>query len=355
MKFFLLLVLLGSSTIIYAQKQDAIDQYILKQIDDQKITGLSIGIIQHGKIIKAKGYGFANLELRVPATEMTVYKLASVSKQIIATAIMRLAQDGKLHLTDTVTKYFKGAPASWNNITIRHLLNHSSGLERESPAFQPMVIQPDSILIQASYKDTLIFATGSKWQYCNLGYFMLADIIRQVSGKPFTQFMRDEIFVKYGLNHTQVTSTETLVPGRADGYFRAGHDSVLNAENYIALRPSGAFLSNVTDLMKWEMLIQNNEILSKENYRLMWNDVIKTGAANPATEYYGYGWFKTSYKNKELVYHGGSLPGFRNTYYRFPADNTAIIILTNSNHANPSVIAQGIADLLYKENQVKKK
>ena len=345
MKLIFLFLFLVHSVCVIAQK-DEIDNFIEKQISDQKITGLSIGVIKNGSIIKAKGYGFANLEHMTPVTENTVFKLASVSKQMIATAIMKLMQDGKLNLSDTVKKYFKEAPVSWQNITIRELLNHTSGLERESPAFNPLLIQPDSVLIKASFKDPLVFPTGTKWQYCNLGYFMLADIIRQVSGKPFSTYMEEEIFKKNGLLHTRTTSARLIVPRRAGGYVLSGKDSISNAEEYIALRPSGAFISTVTELMKWEMMIQGNKMLSGENWQLMWNDVVKTGAANPATEYYGYGWFKTIYKDRELVYHGGSLPGFRTIYYRFPADKTAIIILTNSNHAVPKLIAQGVADIL---------
>src|SRR4029077_4721800 len=122
------------------------------------------------------------------------------------------------------------APATWNKITVRHLLNHTSGLERESPLFDPFKAQPDSLLIKAAFKDTLVFATGTRWQYCNLGYFMLADIIRRVSGKSFPMYMRDEIFVKYGLMQTRTTTVDDLVPGRADGYMLSGHDSIMNAQ-----------------------------------------------------------------------------------------------------------------------------
>jgi CubicO group peptidase (beta-lactamase class C family) len=99
--------------------------------------------------------------------------------------------------------------------------------------------------------------------------------------------------------------------------------------------------------MKWELLIQQNRILTRENWTIMWSDVVKTDAANPKSEFYGYGWFKTTYKDRELVYHGGSLPGFRTVFCRFPADGTAIVILTNSNQANPKIIADGVADILY--------
>jgi len=349
MKFFISFLLLFFSLIIYAQQPDEIDLFIAKQMKEQKITGLSIGIIENGKIVKEKGYGFASLEHQVPASPSTVYKIGSLSKQVVAAGIMTLVQAGKIKVTDTITRFFKEAPAAWNKITIRHLLNHTSGLERESPAFQPMLVQPDSVLIKAAYKDPLVFATGTQWQYCNLGYFMLADIIRQVSGKPFPQFMKEEIFSRYGLVVTQTTSITAIVPGRADGYVLQGKDSLVNAMDYIALRPSGAFLSSVADMLKWEMLMQDGKLLSKENWQRIWTDTVKTGAANPKTEYYGYGWRVTNYKNRLLVYHGGSLPGFRSVYYRFPADKTAFIILTNSDHTNGTVIAQGIAGMLFKK------
>jgi CubicO group peptidase (beta-lactamase class C family) len=169
-----------------------------------------------------------------------------------------------------------------------------------------------------------------------------------VSGKPFTQFMLEEIFLKQGLNVTQPTSTRTLVLERADGYVLAGKDSLYNATDYIALRPSGAFLSSINDMLKWELMMQNTQLLSKQNWLQMWTDTVRTGVVNPRVEYYGYGWSVTDFKNRLLVNHGGSLPGFRSIYYRFPADKTAFIILTNSDHTNAGVIAKGIAEILYK-------
>lgn len=348
MKLFLSLTLLLFSVYVNAQLVDEIDQFVSKQMNDQKITGLSIGVIVNGKIVMAKGYGLANVEHNVPATQNTVYKIGSLSKQVLAAAVLTLVQSGKIKLTDTVTKYFKDAPSTWNNITIRHLLNHTSGLVRESPAFQPMLMQHDTVLIKAAYKVPLLFATGSKWQYCNVGYFMLADIIRQVSGKPFTQFMDEEIFSKYLLNTMQPTSTRTVVQDRADGYVNGGAN-LYNATDYIALRPSGAFLSSIMDMLKWELLMQNGHLLSKQSWQQMWTDTVRTGVVKPKVEYYGYGWNVTDFKNRLLVNHGGSLPGFRSIYYRFPADKTAFSILTNSDHTNAGVIAKGIAEILYKD------
>ena len=347
MKSFLSVIILLFSICVNAQQLEEIDKFISKEVSDQKITGLSIGVIVNGKIVMTKGYGLANVEHNIPASQNTVYKIGSLSKQVVATGIMTFVQSGKIKLTDPVTKYFPDAPVSWSNITIRHLLNHTSGLIRESPAFQPMTVQHDTVLIKAAYKVPLVFATGTKWQYCNVGYFMLADIIRQVSSKPFTQYMEEEIFSKYLLTTMQPTSARNVVEDRADGYVNGGAN-LYNATDYIALRPSGAFLASIMDMLKWELLMQNGHVLSKENWQQMWTDTVRTGATNPKVEYYGYGWNVTDFKNRLLVSHGGSLPGFRSIYYRFPADKTAFIILTNSDHTNAGVIAKGIAEILYK-------
>ena len=348
MKSLICLIIFFISGVANAQQQHEIDLFILKQMEDQKIASLSIGIIENGKIVKEKGYGFANLELKIPASQNTVYKLGSLSKQMVAAGIMTLIQAKKINLTDTITQFFKDAPITWNKITIRHLLTHTSGLERESPGFQPFLIQSDAIVIKASYKDSLVFATGTKWRYSNLGFFILADIIRQISGKSFSQFMKEEIFSKYGLNVTQPTSPTMLVPDRADGYIIYAKDSIVNATDYVAFRPSGAFLSSITDMLKWEMLMQDAKLLTKENWQGMWTDLVKIDADNLQTEYYGYGWRVTTYKNQPLVFHSGSSLGFQSIYYRFPLDKTAFIILSNSNHTNTTLIAKGIADILLK-------
>ena len=339
-------LLLFFITVNVNARQQAIDDFIKKQMSEQQITSLSIGIVKQGKIIKAQGYGIANLELNIPATKNTVYKVGSLSKQMIAAGIMCLIQTGKLNIADTITKFFKDAPAAWHKITIRNLLNHTSGLPRESPGFNPSLVKPDSIVIRAAYNSPLVFETGTKWQYCNLRYFMLADIIRQVSGKPFAQFMQEAIFAKNNMPATRAVSATALVPHRADGYTRQGKDSIINATDFIAFRASGAFLSSITDMLQWELLMQKGKLLPSQTWQQMWTDTVTTDATNPAAEKYGYGWFVSSYLNKPLVYHAGSSPGFRSIYYRFPADNTAIIILTNADFTNTTALAKGIADRL---------
>jgi CubicO group peptidase (beta-lactamase class C family) len=176
---------------------------------------------------------------------------------------------------------------------------------------------------------------------------MLPDIIRQIDGRSFAEYMK-EMFEKNGLLATQVTSLSDIVYGRADGYVRHGGDTVLNALNYVALRPSGAFLSTIDDMMKWEKLIQAGKVLPQNGWPQMWQHVTKINPADTssAAVYYGYAWYTTSYKNRKAVYHGGVLPGFRAVYFRLPDENTGIVVLTNSEPTNTLTIAQGVADVL---------
>jgi len=345
------LLLLPLST---TAQQDSIDVFIANQMKQQGIIGLSIGIVKNGKVIKAKGYGQANIELDIPASEKTVYKIASVSKQFIAVAIMKLVQEGKLRVSDPVTKFIKDAPAKWNSISIRHLLNHTSGLPVDPPGFDGMKEQADSIYIKAAFTGSLASAPGTKFEYSNFGYFVLADIIRVVSNLSFSEYMKKYIFDERGLSSTRTTSLEAIIQNRADGYIKNADGFTINAPNYIALRPSGAFLSNINDLLKWEMDMQNNKLLATESWNQMRDDKMKTPLTmdNEAI-YYAYGWMVNKVNGKQLVHHGGSLPGFRSVYFRYVDDKTAIIILTNFDSSDAYGIAFGVADLLQNEGKEK--
>jgi CubicO group peptidase (beta-lactamase class C family) len=156
------------------------------------------------------------------------------------------------------------------------------------------------------------------------------------------------------LNNTRTTSLEAIIPNRAAGYIKNATDSILNAPNYVALRPSGAFLSNINDLVKWEMDMQNNKLLTQKNWNRMWDDTIKTPLTmDDEAIYYGYGWMTNKVNGKQFVHHGGSLPGFKSVYFRYIQDKTAIIILTNSDNADAYGIAFGVSDLLRTEGKPK--
>ena len=333
--FVIFLLLLQTAAV----RADKVDDYVKAEMQKQRILGLSLAVVKEGKVIKAEGYGLANAEHNVPARPDTVYKIGSVSKQFIATGIMLLVQDGKIGLDDKVGKYLDGTPETWAGITIRHLLTHTSGIVREGPGFDPFKDQKDFDVIKTAFPLSLRFTPGEKYEYCNVGYFSLAEIISRISGKSWGDFMNERVFAPMGMTATRPTSFSAIVPNRADGY-DWGNDKMRNAVEYIAVRPSGAFLSSVLDLAKWDAALYADTVLKQSTREQMWTPVkLNSGAAHP----YGFGWSLEPLGDHRRVSHGGSLPGFRAHFSRLPDDKLSIIVLTNCSNANPETIARGVA------------
>ncbi|MFY9557481.1 MAG: serine hydrolase [Blastocatellia bacterium] len=333
---FALVILLFATVVAQADK---LDDYVKAEMQRQHIPGTSIAVLKDGKIIKAEGYGLANVELNVPARPETVYKIGSVSKQLIATGILILIQDGKLSFDDKISKFLEGTPDTWKEITVRHLLTHTSGLVREAPGFDPLKIQDDADVIKTAYPLPLRFAPGEKWEYCNVGYFSLAEIIRKVSGKPWGDYLNERLFLPLEMNATRTTTMTEIIQNRANGYvWRNG--KLENASILLSLRPSGAFLSSVLDLAKWDAALYADKILKPPVRDQMWMPVkLNSGATHP----YGFGWELSAVTGHKLVHHGGSLPGFRSQISRFVDDKLTVVVLTNGDNANPNSIALGIA------------
>jgi len=324
-----------------AATADTVDRYVTAELARQHVPGMSLAVVRAGKVIKAKGYGKADLENGIAVTPETVFKIGSVSKQFLAAGIMLLVQDGKIGLEDPVSKYFSGTPEAWQGITVRNFLTHTSGVIREGPAFDPLKVQPDSIVIKSAFDKPLEFPVGSKFLYCNTCYFTLAEIIARVSGKSWGEFMAERVFAPTGMQATRTTTTTDLVPHRARGY--AWRDSsYTNAFEFLALRPSGAFLSTVLDLAKWDAALYRDLPLTKASRREMWTPFKLTGG-QPSN--YGFGWQLDTLDGHWNVHHGGALPGFRSEISRFPDDSLTVIVLTNADGARPDRIAMDIAKL----------
>jgi CubicO group peptidase (beta-lactamase class C family) len=323
-------------------RADQTDDHVLAQMKEFHLPGLSLVVIKDGTIIKAQGYGLANVAQRTPVQPETVFKIGSVSKQFIATGIMLLAEDRRLGLDDLVSKYLKGTPSAWAPITIRHLLTHTAGLVRESPGFEPFKTQSDADVIKAAYSVPLRFTPGEKWEYSNLGYYALAEIISVVAGKPWSEFLDERVFRPAALTTTMPTNTKKSVTNRALGY--DGNDNAKRAADWTALRPSGAFLSTTLDLARWEAVLYTDRVLSASVRQQMWTAVrLNNGTTAP----YGFGWHVDSLGGRTRVWHGGGLPGFSAQFVRFPDQRLTIIALTNGSDGDLASIVNGIAATLY--------
>lgn len=337
--FFVIILLQISLVLNVSAQSDQIDEYIKTEMQKRSIPGLSLAVVKEGKVIKMKGYGLANVETNVPVTPETVFKIGSVSKPIIAEGIMMLVEEGKISLDDKIGKYLENTSENWKDITIRHLLAHSSGIIREAPGFDPAKIQPDADVIKTAYNLPLRFTPGEKFEYCNVGYFTLAEIIHKVSGQSWGDFFTERIFKPAGMSATRTTNFSEIIMNRANAY-SLQDGKLQNAEVYLALRPSGAFLSTVSDLAKWEATLHTSKFLKAETRKIMWTPFKFNDGKDSV---YGLGWRIDEVNGRKQIHHGGSLNGFKSEFARFPEDKITIIVLTNLNEVVPSEIAVGVA------------
>lgn len=318
---------------------DPADDFIRAEMKRQNIPGLAVAVVQDGKVIKAAGYGVANLKTKEPVTPDTLFKIASVSKQFVAAGIMVLAQDGRLTVDDPVGKHIQGIPPAWNGITIRHLLSHTAGLVREPPGFDPFKTTSEAELIASAYATPLRFAPGEKWEYSNLGYNVLVEIITRTSGRPWSEFIAERVFKPAGLAVTRTTTTAPL-PNRATGY--TDNDRLLEAPDWPAVRPGGAFLSTVLDLARWDTVLYTDTVLKEATRTQMWTPVkMNDGSAG----LYGFGWHIHRPGNRRQVWHGGGLPGFVAQFHRYFDDRVSVIMLMNSDDVDDETILTGVAEL----------
>ena len=323
-----------------------------------KIPGTSVAVVRNGKIIKAAGYGFANIELNVPATPETIFQAGSTGKQFLATAILLLTEEGKLSLDDSIAKYFPEAPTWWNPITIRHLLTHTSGLpdvwgESDSRGMYANALldmrrdYTEDEMLRAILKLQPSFKPGEKWEYCNTGYQILGFLIRRLTGKSHSEFAHERIFQRLGMDTTRVISESDIVPNRSSGYMIV--KGVLKNQEWIApslnTTADGPYYMTVLDLAKWDASLYTEKILKRASLEQMWTVQAKLNSG--ATYPYGLGWFLADVNGHHLMYHTGGNQGFFVNISRYPDDRLTIIVMNNldEDHCDTLKISGAIASI----------
>ena len=319
---------------------DAVDALIREEMQRQNIPGLSLAILRDDEIVKIEGYGVADRATGVPATAETVYRIASVSKQFIATGVMLLAQEGRLDLDDPIGRFLDDAPDTWSDITLRHLLTHTAGLVREGPAFDAFQRQSDFEVIRSAFSEPLLFAPGERAQYSNLGYFILAEVITRVSGRPWDEYLATEVFEPLGMSTTGTTSPRGSVPEQAVGY--QDNDQLEVAPEIAAVRPSGAFFSTVGDLAKWAAALEASDILTETSRRQMGERVTLNDGS---TEPWGLGWQVEPMADHRRVYHWGGMIGFRSAFTRYVDEGLTFIVLMNLDDVDLGTLMWRLAQL----------
>jgi CubicO group peptidase (beta-lactamase class C family) len=309
-----------------------------------RTPGLSLAIVKNGKTIKTAGYGLANVELNVAASPETVYQSGSVGKQFTAAAVMLLVEDGKIALDDRITKYLADTPESWKDITVRHLLAHTSGIGNLAPTeINHRLDYTDEELVKKAVAQPLAFAPGERWSYSNTGYILLGIIVKKATGKFYGDFLRERIFAPLKMDAARVISDADIIPNRAAGY----HIIKGELKNQPYISPSlnrtadGTLYLTVGDLAKWDAALYTDKLFKKASLEQMFTPAKLTNGKNHP---YGFGWFINDVRGHRLIEHGGGWQGFTAHIARYADDGLTIIVLTNAFPADPSGIAHGIAE-----------
>jgi len=339
-------LLLALSCVCHSSQADQVDDYLKAQMADHRIPGLAITVIQNGKPLKTAAYGLANLELKVPVSVDTVFEIGSVTKQFTAAAILLLAQEGKLSVEDPISKYLKATPDIWTNITIRHLLSHTSGLKSYTglDGFALTRHLTQEQFIREIAKQPMEFQPGEAWKYCNTGFNLLGYIIENVSGTNYWAFLRARILQPLGMSATTDRRPAVIVTNRASGYEQTNHMHISRDYDLTDVFAAGALVSTVGDLAKWNAALDSDSPLAAASKELMWTPA-KLNHGKPTK--YGFGWFIEPLDGHRNIGHGGSTSGFSASIQRFPDDKLAVIILTNTDEQIATTLAKKVASFYF--------
>jgi CubicO group peptidase (beta-lactamase class C family) len=333
------------------QLSATVDEFVNSELRAQHIPGVALAVVQDGKILKAAGYGLANVELSVATKPESIFQTGSVGKQFTATAVMMLVEEGKIGLEDKITRYFPNAPAAWKDITVRHLLTHTSGIpdytsKKAGGAINMRTDYTEDELVKKIAGLPLDFQPGEKWSYSNSGYLLLGVLIHHVTGEFYGDFLQHRVFQPLQMASTRIISEADIIPNRSAGYRLVKGD--LKNQQWVSpslnTTADGALYTNVLDLAKWDAALYTEKLLKKSSFDQMWTPVkLNSGKTYP----YGFGWSIADVNGHHLLHHGGAWQGFTMHISRYVDDQLTIVVMTNldSGHSDPAKIAQAVAAL----------
>jgi CubicO group peptidase (beta-lactamase class C family) len=349
-------LLAASSSPSPADEGAKVDAYLRAEMQRERIPGLALGVYRDGKIVKAEGYGIANLEWDVPVKADTIFQSGSVGKQFAATAVMMLVEEGKVTLDDPVQKYFPDAPETWKGIKIRNLLSHTSGLSEyeNGPRTKPdgpfylRLDMPEDELYKRISAMPMDFKPGEDWSYRNTNYVLLGILIHRVTGEFYGDYLQERIFRPLGMTSTRIISDRDIIPHRATGYELVKGE--LKNQEWVSptfnSTADGTLYFTVLDLEKWDSALYTERLLKRSSLDQMWT-VMKLNNGQPNKANYGFAWEIKQINEHKVIEHGGAWQGFTCDISRYVDDKLTVVVLTNldAGHAQPGKIAHTVAGL----------
>jgi CubicO group peptidase (beta-lactamase class C family) len=329
----------------------AVTEYVKAEVQRQHIPGLALLVARQGKIVRAEGFGLANVELQVPAKPETVFQSGSVGKQFTATAVMMLVEEGKISLDDPLPKYFPDAPASWNEATVRELLSHTAGFGDYPKDFNFRKDWTEEEELKLIESIPLEYPPGTSWEYSNFGYVTLGILIHRVTGEFYGDFLQQRIFQPLGMTSTRIISEADIISNRSAGY-RLVKGELKNQEwvaPIVNTTADGSLYFTSLDLAKWDAAIYKEKLLKQSSLDVMWTPAkLKSGAANggrPNSGNYGFGWFIDQRNGHRCIHHDGSWQGFETAIDRYVDDQLTVVVLANLADSRPGDITRHVAEI----------
>jgi CubicO group peptidase (beta-lactamase class C family) len=331
---------------------------LFKDWDSKDSPGFAVGIVRNDSLIFAKGYGMANLEYNIPNTPETIFHMASVSKQFTAFSIVLLARQGKLNLDDDIRKYLPWFPDLKKKITVRNLLNHTSGVRDQWQLLAMAgtrlddVITQDQIIKILGKQQALNFNPGEEYSYSNSGFTMLAEIVRSVSGKSLRAFTDSAIFKPLGMNKTHFHDDYTeIVPNRSYSYGRKDKTHFENATLSYSVAGATSLFTNIDDMSKWVMNFYDHKVGDEKDIA----QLTQRGKLNNGNEiHYALGISVDDYKGHKMYSHDGGDAGYRTNVTIFPDLKIGVIVFSNLGDTQPGGKAMQLSDLFIKDISPKK-
>ncbi len=346
MKYTLILFLsLVFTSQLVAQDLSAQFDKLLSEQYKEDGPGVAALVARDGEVIYRKAFGQANLELGVSMKAENIFELGSITKQFTAVSILMLQEQGKLNISDEITKFLPDYPTNGKKITIHELLNHTSGIKSYTEmgnltAFGRLDKTPIEI-IDHFKNEAMDFDPGEQWHYNNSGYIILGYIIEKVSGMSYAEFIETNIFEPLGMENSYYGSKTRLIRDRANGYMPT-EDGYRNADFLSMTLPyaAGSLMSDVDDMLLWSQAIHKNTLISAESRaKAFTNTTLNSGKPT----YYGYGWQINELNGTQSIEHGGGIFGYVTQGIYVPSENVYVILLTNVNGVSPQDIAVKMA------------
>ena len=323
-----------------------IDEYLQAQTTVNGFSG-AILLAREGKPLVSRGYGFANVEWRIPNTPDTVFRIGSITKQFTSMVVMQLREEGKLKLEDSVCLYVAPCPDAWKPVTIHHLLTHTSGIPSYTglAEWRKVNMVPHTVegMVDFFRNLPLEWQPGSKWAYNNSGYFLLGVVIEKVTGRKYEQAVKERIFTPLGMKDSGYDWTSAIIPRRASGYVGRGA-GLLNAPPLDMQQPyaAGSLYSTVEDLLKWDQALYGDALLPAPAKQIMWTPVMNG---------YAYGWgvreaSPATFGHRQLA-HSGGINGFSSNIVRLPDSKTTAVVLANNVSVNAGAVARDLLAIYF--------